>query len=52
VPSTLHEIIEYLPNEVEWKVTLGIWALGGLVFTVGMKLAVEIFSGRMRAEGT
>lgn len=50
VPSTLHELIEYLPNAIEWKVTLGIWALGLLVFTVGLKLAVTIFTGRMRAE--
>ncbi len=50
VPSTLHELVEYLPNQIEWKVTLGIWALGLLVFTVGLKLAVTIFTGRMRAE--
>ena len=51
VPSTLHEIVEYLPNIVEWKVTVGVWALGLLVFTVGLKLAEAVFSGRMRAEG-
>lgn len=50
VPSTLHEIVEYLPNAVEWKVTLGIWAFGLLVFTVGLKLAVAIFTGRMRLD--
>ncbi len=47
VPSTLHELVEYLPNVVEWKVTLGIWAFGLLVFTVGLKLAVAVFTGRM-----
>ncbi|MDP2316364.1 MAG: NrfD/PsrC family molybdoenzyme membrane anchor subunit [Pseudomonadota bacterium] len=50
VPSTLHELVEYLPNALEWKVTLGIWALGLLVFTVGLKLAVAVFTGRMRAD--
>ncbi len=50
VPSTLHEIVEYLPNALEWKVTLGIWAFGLLIFTVGLKLAVAIFTGRMRLE--
>lgn len=50
VPSTLHEMVEYLPNELEWKVTLGIWAFGLLVFTVGLKLAVAIFTGRMHAD--
>ncbi len=50
VPSTLHEIVEYLPNALELKVTLGIWAFGLLIFTVGLKLAVAIFTGRMRLE--
>lgn len=50
VPSTLHELVEYLPNQLEWKVTLGIWAAGMLVFTVGLKLAVAVFTGRMRAD--
>lgn len=50
VPSTLHEMVEYLPNALEWKVTLGIWAFGLLVFTVGIKLAVAVFSGRMHAD--
>jgi molybdopterin-containing oxidoreductase family membrane subunit len=50
VPSTLHELVEYLPSMVEWKVTLGIWAFGLLLFTVGVKLAVAVFSGEMRME--
>lgn len=47
-PSTLHEIVEYVPNELEWRVVVGIWALGGMIFTLGIKLAIEVFSGRMR----
>ena len=47
VPSTLHELVEYLPNELEWRVVLGIWALGMMVFTLGLKIAMEIFAGRM-----
>lgn len=50
VPSTLHELVEYLPNELEWKVTLGVWALGLMVFTLGLKLAVAVFTGQMRAD--
>jgi len=34
VPSTLHEIVEYAPSEIEWKVMAGGWALGLMVFTV------------------
>lgn len=44
VPSTLHEVVEYLPNQVEWKVSLGILALVLMVFTLGLKLAAEVFT--------
>ena len=47
-PSTLHEIVEYAPNELEWRVLVGIWALGAMVFTVGIKIAIAVFTGRMR----
>jgi Ni/Fe-hydrogenase subunit HybB-like protein len=50
VPSTLHELVEYLPNELEWRVVAGIWALGLMVFTLGLKVAMEIFAGRMRLQ--
>lgn len=45
VPSTLHELVEYTPSLVEWKVVVGIWALGLLVFTLGVKIAVAVFRG-------
>ena len=48
IPSTLHEIVEYAPSLVEWKVTAGIWALGGLVLTVGVKCGVAVLSGNER----
>lgn len=44
IPSTLHEIVEYHPSLVEWKVTAGIWALGLLIYTLGLKAAVVVFS--------
>ncbi len=47
VPSTLHELVEYLPNTLEWQVVAGGWALGMMLFTLGIKLAAEVFSGRM-----
>lgn len=49
VPSTLHEMVEYVPNELEWRVVVGIWALGLMVFTLGIKIAIEVFTGRMRS---
>lgn len=51
VPSTLHEIVEYLPNQVEWKISLGIWALGLMIYTLGLKVAIAVFTGRMRPDG-
>ena len=50
VPSTLHEIVEYLPNAVEWKVSMGVWALGLILFTLGLKIAVAVFTGRMHVD--
>ncbi len=46
IPSALHEIVEYLPSTIEWKVTAGIWALGLMIYTVAIKIAVPVLSGR------
>lgn len=48
VPSTLHEMVEYFPTLLEWKIVVGIWALGLIVFTLGIKIAVAVFRDRMR----
>jgi Ni/Fe-hydrogenase subunit HybB-like protein len=50
IPSTLHEIIEYMPNELEWRVVAGIWALGMMIFTLGIKIAIAVFTERMHAD--
>jgi len=47
VPSTLHEMVEYLPNQIEWKVTIGVTALALMVFTLGLKVAIAVFTGQM-----
>ena len=44
IPSTLHEIVEYSPSLVEWKVTAGIWAFGILLLTLLLKLIVTVFA--------
>ncbi len=44
VPSTLHEIVEYTPSLVEWKVTAGIWAAGMMVLTISLKMAIAAFT--------
>jgi Ni/Fe-hydrogenase subunit HybB-like protein len=43
VPSTLHEIVEYLPSHAEWKIMAGVWAFGLMVYTVALKVAVTVF---------
>ncbi len=45
IPSPLHEIVEYQPSLVEWKVTAGIWAFGLLVYTAALKIAVPVITG-------
>lgn len=44
VPSTLHEIVEYLPSGVEWRISAGIWALGLMIYTLAIRIAMPIFS--------
>ena len=49
IPSTLHEVVEYQPSLVEWKVVAGIWACGLGIFTVLLKIALPIL--RRPADG-
>ncbi|QDS98794.1 sulfate reduction electron transfer complex DsrMKJOP subunit DsrP [Adhaeretor mobilis] len=44
VPSTLHEIVEYQPSLMEWKVTAGVWAFGLMIYTIGLKAAIHVFA--------
>ncbi len=47
IPSTLHEVVPYTPSLVEWKITVGIWALGLLLYTLMLKMGIAAFTGRM-----
>ncbi len=47
IPSTLHEIVEYMPSLTEWKVTVGIWALGLMIYTIAIKIAAPIMMGNV-----
>lgn len=40
IPSTLHELVEYMPTLTEWKITAGIWALGLGVLTILVKIGL------------
>lgn len=50
VPSTLHEVVEYVPSLTEWKITAGIWAFGLMVLTVAIKVSLPVLSGRMTVD--
>lgn len=49
IPSTLHEIVEYAPTLLEWKVMVGIWAAGLLLYTIFLKAAIPILTNRAHA---
>ena len=44
-PDTLGEIYEYVPSIIELRVAAGIFAIGFLVFTLMLKVAVPISLG-------
>jgi molybdopterin-containing oxidoreductase family membrane subunit len=48
VPDTLGEIYEYSPTTSEIIVTMGIWAAGALLYTLLLKFAVPIYTGKLR----
>jgi Ni/Fe-hydrogenase subunit HybB-like protein len=47
IPSTLHELVEYSPSLVEWKITVGIWSFGFLVLVLALKLARPVLIGEL-----
>ncbi len=47
VPSTLHEVVEYVPTLTEWKITAGIWAFGLMILTIALKVALPVLEGRV-----
>lgn len=47
VPSTLHELVEYMPTLAEWKIAAGIWAFGLMVLTVGVKVCLPVLRGEL-----
>jgi Ni/Fe-hydrogenase subunit HybB-like protein len=49
IPTPLGEVFEYTPTLVEWGVTLGIWALCALIFTLLAKASIAIELGEVGA---
>ena len=50
IPDALGEVYEYWPSVTEIKITLGIWALGALLYTLLLKFAIPIYTGELRFE--
>jgi len=46
IPDPLGEISDYIPNFLELMVSFGIWAAGLLVFTLLIKVAIPIETGK------
>lgn len=51
VPTPIGEIVEYTPSASEIAISLGIWAIGLLLFTVLAKAALPIECGQLRRPG-
>jgi len=51
VPSTLHELVEYVPSLTEWKITAGIWAAGLMVLTLAIRIALPVLRGELVEPG-
>jgi len=48
IPDTLGEIYEYTPTMQEILVAVGIWATGALLYTFLLKLAIPVYTGKLR----
>ena len=51
IPTPIGEIYEYAPNMTEIMVSLGIWGIGLLIFTLLAKAAIPIECGTLRRPG-
>ncbi len=53
IPGTLGEIYEYSPTNHEIIITIGVWAVGALLYTLMLKVAIPIYTGKLRfSEGS
>jgi len=52
IPTPLGEIFEYAPSVTELVVSLGIWAIGLLIFTLLAKATIPIELGELRYKRT
>jgi len=50
VPSPLGEIVEYAPTLNEVAICFGIWAFGLLLYTILVRVAIPVLSGRLTVD--
>ena len=48
IPGTLGEIYAYSPTNPEMIITIGIWAVGALLYTLMLKFAIPVYTGELR----
>ena len=48
IPTPLGDIVEYAPTFIEISISIGIWAIGALIFTVIVKMVIPIELGVLR----
>jgi len=48
IPGALGEIYEYSPTMLEKTVTLSIWATGALIYTLLLKFAIPVYTGKLK----
>ena len=51
IPDTLHDIYEYMPSTREVLIGLGIWAFGGMLYTLAVRTVIALDTGRLRHPG-
>lgn len=52
IPTPLGELVEYLPTLNESLVTMGIWAIGLLIYTILVRVSVPVLTGRLTYDQT
>jgi molybdopterin-containing oxidoreductase family membrane subunit len=50
IPTPLGEVFEYSPTSIEIILSVGIWALGALIFTLLARASIAVILGEVRAE--
>ncbi|MBI4424418.1 MAG: polysulfide reductase NrfD [Elusimicrobia bacterium] len=48
IPTQLGEIVEYVPTLNEWLICAGIWAGGMLIYSLLLRMAIPVLTGRLR----